>query len=391
MFFPFCFTDQHLSKFSDEIIVAQSKIIFTTNHKKITTKYKKINDIFEIQVKMSDAITFMKYIMENYHVFRNNKIHFPEKYFFKYMIFILANNMYPHIKFFNKKFIPLVERKISKYLCLISGILMKIPNNTVISDNTKCYFVSNLDYDSISYYLYHGIRYINIEVFDCLLKLYGKILKKYLTDETYDFLYANQGLISFSGLLKNVMASKKKIFFDRTIEYFSSYFDNINPDKILDKRKKIYYETKQEYQYNDELIKEFLTYSVYSHETSKEIYRDILSDCRDINYLTDFLVLELLRDEYCHSSESFVDWKCYPKYLKSILNEIDKRIGIKQTYIDNLFINSYRNSETIVNILIDYGADYTRLSRKFIKKARFHNKFYSADFLNKLTSKDSIQ
>ncbi|BCS83756.1 hypothetical protein QLL95_gp0367 [Cotonvirus japonicus] len=391
MYLPFRFTNQHLSNFNDEIVVTESKIIFILHRNKIVTKYNKINDIFEIQVKISDAVIFMKYIIKNHKVFHGKKIIFPDNYFFEYLIFILANDMYYHIKFFTKKFMPLVEDKISKYLYLIHNVLFNIPNNIIISTNTMCYFINKLNYNSISFYLYYGIDNFDIEVFEHILKLYGKMLKKYLTDETNDVFDGINNMVSFGVLLENVMLSKKKDVFDCVIENFSSYFDDIDLNEIPNNRKKIYYETKKDYQYDDKLIKSLLNGSVYTYNASKEIYSDIVSDCRDINYLTDFLVYDILKKERYYTSESLVDWKCYPKFLKCVLNEIDKRIGINQEYIDKLFIESYRNSEIIVKILISYGADYIKFGCKFIKRAMKHGRTYSTAFIGELIFNDSFQ
>ncbi|AAV50453.1 hypothetical protein [Acanthamoeba castellanii mimivirus] len=293
-----------------------------------------------ITVNFNDSLDFMKFIVKK-------KIYCDE-YKHDYLKYILQNKHYDIIKFYCKKFIPLVKPNDSVF-SFFNSLFVDID-----LDDFKYIFKYSCLEDikpHINYILYKADN-INIEFMDDIISMYKSKLTKLFTSGKIFYLEISEIEINPCIFLVPALRKDDTNLFDFIMEEICNLTSEIDKTKLNKKRLKLL--ENFEVEFNSEFIWEIINYYIlddfgrgenrYGTYICPNIFRQLLSSIFDMDSLIDEGGVDdiLMYDavEYMGILCDFIG-DTRPEFINKILVEA--------------------RSTKMAQLLIDYGADYEAL------------------------------
>ncbi|AKI79904.1 hypothetical protein [Niemeyer virus] len=307
-----------------------------------------------IVMEFSDAIEYLGFLIKNnIHCrmkFHNGKTIGPDtdckcsKNYEDYLLKSVTNGKKKHILFFFRKLLPYLRTHHDENISVKLGVSISLLYSKQISTNAIKYMfkISHLTDFCV---LFCGLlknRIISIKFVEYIMDSYQKKLVKHFVEDKID--EKNIDLLNFHYILKDIIYYQKSIkLLQCVIDEFSNVTNNIDINDVKKKYRKSYDLLSENYMYDKEIINSLITYCIYS-ESSSKFFNMLTLDMGDYKNFTPDLVDIIMTHSTMKYTRIF-----FENVLVNYPDEINK-----------LFLNSVKYNNDVVDLLVEYGADYNK-------------------------------
>ncbi|QTF49076.1 hypothetical protein qu_181 [Acanthamoeba polyphaga mimivirus] len=381
----FCFHEsiqKELSKF----IVNENK----SSNKNQTSKlmiddnkiinFRTIDGVFNwgnIVIEFNDAIEYIGFLIKNnIHCrmkFHNGKTIGPDadckcsKNYEDYLLKSVTNGKKKHILFFFRKLLPYL-RTHDENINVKLGISISLLFSKQISTNAIKYMFK-ISHLKDFCFLFNGLlqyRLISKKLIEYIMDSYQKKLTKHFVEDKIDD--KDVAFLDFRKILANIIDNQKSTkLLQYVIDEFSNIANNIDRNDVKKKYRKSYDSLTENYVYDKKIINSLMEHCIYS-ESSSKFFNILTLDMGDYKNFTPDLVDIIMTRSTMKYTRIF-----FKNVLVSYPDEINK-----------LFLNSLKYDCDVVDLLVEYGADYNKYGQQLLLEAKRRCKVLLANYLENL-------
>lgn len=357
----------------------QSSKLMIDNDKIIN--FRIINGVFNwgnIVIEFSDAIEYLRFLIKNnIHCsmkYYNGKTIGPDtnckcsKNYEDYLFVSVINGKKKHIIFFFRELLPYLRTHHDENINVKLGVSISQLFSKQISTNAIKYMFKISHLKDLRP-LFNGLlqhKLVSMKLIEYIMDSYQKKLIKHFVEDKID--EKNILFIDFRDILIGIIYYQKSTkLLQYVIDEFSNVTNNIDINDIKKKYRKSYNSLTENYVYDKKIINLLIEHCICS-ESSSKFFNMLTLDMGDYKNFTPDIVDIIMTRSTMEYTRIFFE--------NVLVNHPDE--------INKLFMNSLEYDSDVVNLLVEYGADYDKYGQQLLLEAKKRNRVSLINYLEDL-------